>query len=67
MFPFKEGVEGLWASRYGADVKRSLWGWCELHDAGCGEWWASVVMPLLSCGAFSGDELEEVLGGYPIL
>jgi hypothetical protein len=24
-------------------------------------------MPLLSCGAFSCDELEEVLGGYPIL
>ena len=24
-------------------------------------------MPLLSRGALSGDELEEVLGGYPIL
>jgi hypothetical protein len=24
-------------------------------------------VPLLSCEAFSGDELEEVLGGYSIL
>ncbi len=55
------------ASCYGADVKRPLWGRCELHDAGCGEWRASVVLPLRPCGALGGAELEEVLGGYPIL
>ena len=57
----------MWASYYGADVKRSMWGRCELHEAGRGAWRASVFLPLRSCGAFSGDELEEVLGGYPIL
>jgi len=57
----------MWASCYGADVNRSLWGRCELHDVGRGEWRASVFFPLRSCGAFRGDELEEVLGEYPIL
>ena len=42
---------------HGADVKRSLWGRCELHNAGCGERWASVVLPMRPCGVFGGEEL----------
>ncbi len=38
-----------------------------LHDAGRGVWRASVVLPLRSCGAFSGDGVEEVLAGNPVL
>jgi len=48
-------------------VKRFLWGRCELHDAGRDEWRASVFLPLRSCGALCSDEVEEVLGGYPLL
>jgi len=57
----------MWAYCYGADVERSLLLRCELHDAWHGEWWASVVLPLRSCGAFSGNTLEEVLSGNPVL
>ena len=45
----------------------SLRGQCELHDVGRGEWRASVVLPLRSRGAFSGNEVEEVMGGDPVL
>ena len=57
----------MWASRYGADVEWSLGGRCELYDARCGEWRASVALPLRPCGAFIGDESEEVLGGDRVL
>ena len=57
----------MWASCYGADVDQSLRRPCELHDAGHGEWRVSVVLPPRSCGAFSGDELEEVMGGNPVI
>ncbi len=55
------------ASRYRADVKWSLGGRCELHDAGRGEWRASEVSLLRACGAFSDDEWEEVLGGNRVV
>ena len=45
----------------------ALRGRCELHDAMRVEWRASAVLPLRSCGAFSGDELKEVLGGDPVI
>ena len=35
----------------------------QIHDAISGERRASVGSPLRPCGAFSGDESEEVLGG----
>ena len=57
----------MWASCYGADVEWSLRGRCELQDAGRGEWWASVVLPLRSRGAFNSNEMEEVLSGDPVL
>jgi hypothetical protein len=38
-----------------------------LHDAGRGEWRASEVSPLRACGAFSGNEWEEVLGGNRVV
>jgi hypothetical protein len=57
----------MWASCYAADVERSLKGRCELHDAWRGEWRASVVLSIRSCGAFSGDESEEVMCEKPVL
>ena len=42
-------------------------GRCELHDAGRGEWRASVDLPMLSLSAFIGNEVEEVFGGEPVL
>ncbi len=45
----------------------TLRGRCELHDAGRGEWRASVDLPLRSLAAFIGNEVEEVLGGNPVL
>ena len=57
----------MWASCYGADVEWSLRGRCELHDAGRREWLASVVLSMRSLAAFIGNEVEEVLGGDPVL
>jgi hypothetical protein len=57
----------MWASRNGANVEWSLGGRLEFYDARPGEWRASVALPLRPCGAFSGDESEEVLGGDRIL
>ncbi len=34
----------------------------ELHDAGRGEWRASVLLPLRSPAALIGNKVEEVLG-----
>jgi len=45
----------------------ALRGRCELHDACCGERRASEVSPLCACGAFSGDEWEEVRGGNRVV
>ncbi len=44
-------------------MKWSLGGRSELHDAGRGEWRASEISPLCACGAFSGNEWEEIMGG----
>ena len=57
----------MWASRYRADLEWSLRGRCELHDAYRGERWASVGSPLRPCGALSGDESEEVMGGDRVI
>ena len=38
-----------------------------MHDAIRGEWRAFVVSPLRPCGAFSGDESQEVLDGNRVL
>ena len=57
----------MWALCYGADVEWSLRGRCELHDAGRGEWRASVVLSMRSLAAFIGNEVEEVLGRDPVL
>jgi hypothetical protein len=48
-------------------VEWSLRGRCKLHDAGRGEWRAVVDLALLSLAAFIGNEVEEVLGGDPVL
>ena len=48
-------------------MKWSLGGRSELHDAGRGEWWTSVVLLLRSRAAFIGNEVEEVMGRDPVL
>ncbi len=66
-FSFQESVESLWAFCYRSDVKWSLRGRCELHNAVRGERRAAVGPSLCPNGAFSGDESFEVLGGNRVL
>ncbi len=62
-FPLKEKFESMWASRYGADVERSLGGRRELHDATRGARWISEGSSIFPNRAVSDNKGENVFIG----